>query len=357
MRNNKNHYKRFKDTGNPRYRLSQDEADIINKYRRIKQEAESSGLNINDVHSGWIKSKEASLYFKNPDHKQQDYKKLFNELIEEIKEYAPHYKKIDRPKVIEPHLFFCCPSDIHIGKLCRSFVSGVEYNNQIAVQRTLEGVRGCIKKAEGFHIDQVVLLLSGDLLHVDGFHNKTTKGTFQGELDGVFSDHFLIAKRLMVEVIEMLLDVADVEVLFTAGNHDHLTGWLMAQVLQAHFSLCSNVSWNIDYTMRKYFKYGKTLIGSCHGHGIKWERLPMIMADECKWWSETKYRYMFTQHVHHKSSKGGDYVGMTLESLRSPSEADFYHHSNGYQSSNNKAIESFIFHKQHGQVARLTHLF
>ena len=133
------------------------------------------------------KSKEASLYFKNPDHKQQDHKKLFKELIEE-EQYAPYYNKIERPKVIEPHLFFCCPSDIHIGKLCRSFVSGVEYNNQIAVQRTLEGVRGCIKKAEGFHIDQVVLLLSGDLLHVDGFRS-TTKGTPQ-DMDGLFSDHF-----------------------------------------------------------------------------------------------------------------------------------------------------------------------
>ena len=46
----KQHNKRFKDkNGNPRYRLSEDEADIINKYRRIKQEAENSGVNPN----GW----------------------------------------------------------------------------------------------------------------------------------------------------------------------------------------------------------------------------------------------------------------------------------------------------------------
>ena len=122
MKNKKNLQKKYKDTGNPRYRLSQDEADIIHNYRRIKQEAENSGLSVNDVHSGWIKSKEASLYFKNLEHKQQDHKKLFKELIEEVKQYAPYYNKIERPKVIEPHLFFCCPSDIHIGKLCRSFL-------------------------------------------------------------------------------------------------------------------------------------------------------------------------------------------------------------------------------------------
>ena len=61
----KNHNKRFKDkSGNPRYGATEDEAAIITKYRRIKQEAENSGINPNDIHSGWIKSKEASLYFK-----------------------------------------------------------------------------------------------------------------------------------------------------------------------------------------------------------------------------------------------------------------------------------------------------
>ena len=114
----KNHNKRWKDKGgNPRYRLSEDEADIIFKYRRIKQEAEAQGLSVDDIHSGWIKSKEASLYFKNPDFKKQDHKKLFKDLLDDLKQYAPHYNKIQRPKVIEPHLFFCCPSDIHIGKL------------------------------------------------------------------------------------------------------------------------------------------------------------------------------------------------------------------------------------------------
>ena len=48
----KQHNKRFKDkNGNPRYRLSEDEADIINKYRRIKQEAEAQGVSVNDVHT------------------------------------------------------------------------------------------------------------------------------------------------------------------------------------------------------------------------------------------------------------------------------------------------------------------
>ena len=45
------------------------------------------------------------------------------------------------------------------------------------------------KESRRFSYRSVVLLLSGDLLHVDGFRT-TTKGTPQ-DMDGLFSDHFL----------------------------------------------------------------------------------------------------------------------------------------------------------------------
>jgi hypothetical protein len=351
----KSHNKRWKDGGNPRYRLNTDEAKIITEYRRAIQECENEGLDPDTLHSGWIKNKTASLYFQQPKAQEKDLKKLALELVEDLKQYSPKYPKISRSKSDDGHLFFCCPSDLHIGKLCKSFVSGEEYNNQIAVLRALEGVKGCIDKAKGFNVDKVVFLLSGDLLHVDGFHNNTTKGTPQ-DVEGLFSDNFMIAKRLMVEVIEMLTQLADVHIMFTAGNHDHVTGWLMAQVLQAHFRKSKNITWDISLQMRKYYKYHNNLISSTHGDKVKWDLLPLLMADESKEWSNTKYRYIFTQHIHHKVSNK-DMVGCTIESLRSPSEADAWHHKSGYLSSNNKAIESFLFSKFNGQVARITHLF
>jgi len=83
--------------------------------------------------------------------------------------------------------------------------------------------------------------------------------------------------------------------------------------------------------------------------------LPLLMAQEFPVeWSQTKHRYVYTHHVHHKMSK--DFIGVTVESLRSPSGTDSWHHRNGYQHAP-KAIEGFIHHKEHGQIARLTHLF
>ena len=71
-------------------------------------------------------------------------------------------------------------------------------------------------------------------------------------------------------------------------------------------------------------------------------------------WSKTKHRYVYTHHVHHKTSK--DYVGITVESLRSPSSADSWHSRNGYQHAP-KAVEGFLHCKENGQIARITHIF
>ena len=106
---------------------------------------------------------------------------------------------------------------------------------------------------------------------------------------------------------------------------------------------------------RKGFKYFNNLIGTTHGDGAKQNDLPLLMATEFpKEWSETKHRYIYLHHFHHKMSK--DHIGITLETLRSPSPADSWHHRNGYQHAP-QAIEGFIHHKQHGQIARLTHYF
>ena len=59
-------------------------------------------------------------------------------------------------------------------------------------------------------------------------------------------------------------------------------------------------------------------------------------------------------HVHHKMGK--DLIGCTIEALRSPSGTDSWHDRNGYVGSP-KAIEGYIHNKEHGQLARLSHLF
>ena len=143
--------------------------------------------------------------------------------------------------------------------------------------------------------------------------------------------------------------------MYNPSNHEYPNGFFLADVIKSWFRKSKNVSFDASISHRKYFKYGKNLIGSTHGDGAKIQDLPLLMAVEsAKSWHDTKHRYFYTPHVHHKTSK--DFQGITVESLRSPSSADSWHHRNGYQH-NPKAIEGFLHHPDFGQVARLTLIF
>ena len=275
------------------------------------------------------------------------------EIIDSISNHIPKYIPIDREEVIEGHLLVVDPADIHIGKLCEAFDTGEDYNCQIAVQRVREGVQGIIRKAKGFNIDKILFIGGNDILHIDTPTRTTTGGTNQ-DTDGMWYSNFLTAKKLYVEILEMLLPIADVHFTFNPSNHDYMSGFFLADVIQTWFKDSKNITFDCSISHRKGFLYGKNLIGTTHGDGAKQQDLPLLMAAEFPLeWSQSKHRYVYTHHIHHKSAK--DYVGITVESLRSPSGSDSWHHKKGYLSI--KAVEGFLHHKEFGQVARLTHIF
>jgi len=304
----------------------------------------------------WIKNKEASLFVVNPNYRQPEPKEEvdFREaLLKDIQEYAPKFPKIERVKSKESYLLVLDPADIHIGKLCTAFEVGESYDNQVAVKRVLEGVEGILKKVSSFNIDKILFIGGNDILHIDSPKRTTTSGTPQ-DTDGMWHTNFLIAKKLYVEVLEILLGVADVQFTFNPSNHDYTNGFFLAQVIEAHFHKCENVTFDTSISHRKYFVYGSNIIGTTHGDGAKQQDLPLLMANECKQWSECKHKYFYIHHFHHKIAK--DYMSVCVESLRSPSGTDSWHHRSGYEHAP-KCVEAYIHDKIHGQIQRITHIF
>jgi hypothetical protein len=342
--------------GNFRPRITREEFDVVNQYRAIKKATDAADINDEDVKHGWLKTKSASLFFKNPNFKNEQEAKLHSikeSILDELREYSPKYPTITRTPSKEGHLLVIDPADIHIGKLCESFEVGEDYNTQIAVKRVREGVQGLLDKSSGVCIDKILFIGGNDILHIDNPKRTTTSGTPQ-DTDGMWYSNFLTAKKLYVEILETLLSVADVHFTFNPSNHDYTSGFFLADVIQTWFKDCPNITFDCSIAHRKGYLYGKNLIGTTHGDGAKLADLPLLMAHEFpKEWSESKHRYVYTHHIHHKTSK--DYIGVTVESLRSPSGSDSWHHRNGYLSI--KAVEAFIHHKEHGQIARLTHIF
>lgn len=305
----------------------------------------------------WLKTKESSVFVKNPDYlepEENDFELVKSELLKELKNYVPKYPKIEREKDNKnKRLFIFDPADIHIGKLCSSFEVGEDYNNQIAVQRVLKGCKGILNEIKENSIDKILFVIGNDVLHIDNAKRTTTSGTPQ-DTDGMWHTNFLIAKKLYVDIIEILLQVADVDVVYNTSNHDYTNGFFLAQVIETHFRNCENVTFDTTIAHRKYYKYGTNLIGTTHGDGAKLQDLPLLMAHESKHWSECKHRYIYTHHLHHKVSK--DYMGVCVETLRSPSGTDSWHHRNGFEHAP-KAVEGYIHDKEHGQLQRLTYIF
>lgn len=347
-----------KGHGNPKYILNKHQLKQLTELRNsgILDACNNVGVDVKNSPMLWLKTKDESVRVTNPYYVtplEKTYFDLKETILSDLKKFKPKFDKIHREKSKDAHLLVIDPADVHIGKLASSFETGEKYNNQIAVKRVLDGVDGILQKSNGFNIDKILFIGGNDILHIDTPKRTTTSGTSQ-DTDGMWYDNFLIAKKLYIDVLLKLLSVADVHFTFNPSNHDYTNGFFLADVIQTYFKDCENITFDCDISHRKYFKYDKNLIGTTHGDGAKSQDLPLLMAQESKEWSNTKHRYVYTHHVHHKTAK--DYIGVTVESLRSPSGTDSWHHRQGYQHAP-KAVEGFIHHKQHGQIARLTHIF
>ena len=133
------------------------------KNRALYAECNEVGIDPESVNYYWYKGKKFSINASN----KVDLNQFQSDLIEEVKTWAPNYKKIKREKIKDGHCLVFDPADIHIGKLCSSFETGEDYNSQIAVQRVKEGLQGILNKSSGFNIDKIIFITGNDILHID----------------------------------------------------------------------------------------------------------------------------------------------------------------------------------------------
>lgn len=324
----------------------------------VEEECNKAGIPLGDVKHYWYKSKRVSVFAKN---KIRSYDEIKEDIIKEMREHAPEYPTIKRKQLVSPHLLVIDPSDIHIGKLSVATETGEDYNVEKAIKRTVTGVKRLLDKSHGFNFDKVLFIIGNDALHIDHPHRKTTAGTPQ-DTDGMWHEAFQSAKAMYIELIELLMQVADVHVLYCPSNHDFTHGFFLADTLKSWFNKSDNVVFDADIIHRKYFKYGENMIEADHGDGCKVKDTPMLMAHESpKMWAECKFRYSYKHHIHHKVKVGSivemgkDSIGVNIDFLRSPSPADAWHHRNGYK--NLPAIEAFVHSPKQGRIAQFTEYF
>jgi hypothetical protein len=346
---------------NFRPRITKDEFAIIEAWREkghlpeLLEQCKAAGIELKDVKHYWHKSEKFSIFAKN-EGKTLD--ELFEPILLDLQSYSPKFDTIKRSKVIDPHCLIIDPADVHVGKYSTEYETGQHYDIQKAVTQVDNGIDGILSKAYGFNIDKVIFVIGNDCLHIDTPRRTTTSGTPQ-DTSGMWYEAFIAAKEMYVRAIERMLPYSDVEVIFNPSNHDYMSGFMLAQTIEAYFRWSDNVTFDVSISHRKYTKYGNNMIATSHGDGAKLEHTPLLMATENpQMFADCPFRYIYLHHIHHKQThkfmSGKDFIGVTAEYLRSPSASDSWHMKAGYTGAK-KAIEGFVHSFENGQVARLTH--
>lgn len=339
--------------------VTDEEKDI---FQKIQEQCEHHNLPLTAVKGGWSKSPEGSIRWTNPAYIEPegiDYFDIRDDLIEELKSYAPEYREIQRDKLDDGSLLYVNLSDVHFNKLCEDHVSGGYYDLKVARQRVDSGVQRLLTYATAFPIDQIVLIIGNDILNSDTPTNTTTGGTPQDN-DRHWTTAFNIAKNSIISLIELLLGVADVHVQHCPSNHDYQTGFFLADSVASWFHNHPNLTFDVSIRHRKYYEYGLNMIMSDHGDGVKVADTPLLMAQEMpEMWGRTRHRYSYKGHVHHKDlrsfQKSKEYHGVIVEHLSSPTPSDEWHDKNGYKSA--QVMECALHDKRNGKFGHFTHRF
>ena len=319
----------------------------------IKQAMSATGLNdISNLHSGWLKTDEASLYFQVP--QEGSSKETFEDYVESVKQA---FGDVDQSALREVDpvcntdlLTRYIWADLHFGMMAWAAESGDDYDLKIAGSRLRSSMRSLVDASPAS--DTGLICNLGDIFHANDSKNMTPESGHILDSDGRFAKIAIETTRAVVECIEMAkLKHRRVKYVAVAGNHDKdQIHWLtIALMMRYENDPAVDIVWCPSKLYARQF--GKNLLCMHHGDKVKADRLVMQIADmHANLWGSTFWRYLDTGHIHHDSSK--EIGGMVWESHRTLASKDAYAAGGGYVA--RQTIKSITVHREHGEVMRNT---
>lgn len=291
--------------------------------------------------------------------KQQfDYKKIRNEFIKDAKRFAPNYKTFEYKEISNGHLLEINIFDLHFGKLCWGLETGDNYDTKIASKRFLKAISAIISRSQGYDIKKILFPIGNDFFNSDTRRNETSNGTPQDE-DLRWQKTFKAGRELLIAGIDMLSQIAPVDVVVVQGNHDWERSFYVGDVLSCWYHKNKNVQVNNDPTPRKHYKFGNCLISYTHGNNEKVADLPLLVASEVpKMWASTQFREIHVGHLHHKKEikymSTQEQKGIVIRFMRSLSGTDAWHNNKGYKGAI-QSCEAFIWDENEGLICQFAH--
>ncbi len=277
-------------------------------------------------------------------------------IIEEFKKdafkYSPQYPKIKRRKQNDNLLLEVSIPDAHLGLLAWGEETGdANYDIKIAKEKYIECVDNIIQICKVYPIKKILFPIGNDFFNVDSAENTTFSGTPQHE-DCRYQKSFTLGRQMAVQAIDMLLTIANIEIPIIPGNHDLQRSYYLGESLYSWYRNTDQVIVDNRPLLRKYYKWGKCLIGLDHGtksggRKKKPDDAPLIMASEVpELWGETEFREMHTGHLHSYSVM--EKMGVRVLVLPSLAPSSAWSYAEGYK--HLKEAQAHLWHKEKGKI-------
>lgn len=236
--------------------------------------------------------------------------------------------------------------DVHLGKLAWHEETGQDYDLSTAKHLYEQITEDILDRVSSRYntVGKVLFPVGQDMFHTDNERSTTTKGT-QLTVDSRWQKMFRRGCELNVWAVEKLKrHTNDIVISYVKSNHDAKMSYMLVLFLSAWFRDDPKVTINISPYPRKYYQWGRCMIGYLHKMAKK--RIDKIMQSEApKIWGDTRFRELHIGHQHIEGLQ--EYTGFKIRNISSITATDDWHCDKGYVNVIRQA-QAFVWYKDKG---------
>lgn len=288
----------------------------------------------------WVKSR--------ADDAQRE--RMIREFMEGLAGGAAKYTPMEAPPThCDDDLLAVYPlGDPHFGLYAWGEETGENFDLDEADRVTKGGIDRLVSSAP--NASEALLINLGDFFHANDGSNATPGHGNRLDVDTRYENVMQTGLSALIHCTYRLLEKHEkVTVWNIKGNHDPDAYFALSLGMWHHFKDEPRITISLKPADYLYYRFGKCLIASHHGHGAKAESLPLLMAtDRPIDWGETIYRVWHCGHIHHRTVK--EHPGCDVETHNTLAGKDAWHHQKGYRS--RRESSQITYHRDFGEIQR-----
>lgn len=262
----------------------------------------------------------------------------------------PSVNPVPSPRYCNADLLSVYPlADAHIGMMAWAKETGEDYDTNIAADRVRDWIGRCI--AASPDAETAVILDVGDLTHADDQTNQTPKSRHVLDVDTRHFRTLDITIQTMAAAVDLaLLKHARVIVRILPGNHNPTSYLAVMFALAERYRAEPRVDVVKDPSEFFILEWGKVMLAAHHGDKATAQRMVLDLAEvHPEMWGRTRYRFLFTGHLHHHKSQ--DIGGVQWEQLRAITARDAYAASHAWAA--RSQMQGITYDRERGEIQRV----